>query len=32
MREMTGFRRLRDQSRITWIEGEGGWVATPEEW
>jgi hypothetical protein len=28
---MTGFRTLRDQSRITWIERERGWVATPED-
>jgi hypothetical protein len=31
MRELTGFRTLREQSRITWIERERGWVATPED-
>jgi hypothetical protein len=31
MREMTGFSALREQSRITWIEGERGWVAAPED-
>jgi hypothetical protein len=31
MREMMGFRALREQSRITWIERERGWVAAPED-
>jgi hypothetical protein len=31
MREMTGFRALREQSRITWIERDRGWVAAPED-
>ena len=31
MRELTGFRTLREQCRITWIERERGWVATPED-
>lgn len=31
MREMTGFRELREQSRIRWIEQEHGWGAAPED-
>jgi hypothetical protein len=31
MREMTRFKALREQSRITWIERERGWVATPDD-
>ena len=31
MREMTGFRALREQSRITWIERDRGWIAVPED-
>jgi hypothetical protein len=31
MRAMTGFNTLREHSRITWIEQEHGWAATPEE-
>jgi hypothetical protein len=31
MREMTGFRALREQSLITWIERDRGWVAAPED-
>ena len=31
MREMTGFRALRAQSRITWIERDRGWIAVPED-
>jgi hypothetical protein len=28
---MTGFKALREHNRITWIERERGWVATPED-
>ena len=28
---MTGFNALREHSRITWIEQEHGWAATPED-
>ena len=28
---MTGFNGLREHSRITWIEQEHGWAATPED-
>ena len=28
---MTGFKALREHTRITWIERERGWVATPED-
>jgi hypothetical protein len=31
MRTMTGFNALREHRRITWIEQEHGWPATPEE-
>lgn len=31
MRAMTGFNALRGRSRITWIEREHGWAATPED-
>ena len=31
MPEMTGFRALREQSRITWIDRDRGWIATPED-
>ena len=31
MRAMTGFNALREHSRITWIEQEHGWAATPED-
>ena len=31
MRAMTGFKALREHSRITWIEQERGWVAAPED-
>jgi hypothetical protein len=28
---MTGFRALREQRRITWIERDRGWIAVPED-
>jgi len=28
---MRGFKALREHTRITWIERERGWVATPED-
>jgi hypothetical protein len=28
---MNGLDELREQGRMTWIEGERGWVAAPEE-
>jgi hypothetical protein len=31
MRTTTGFNALREHSRITWIEQEHGWAATPED-
>ena len=31
MRAMTGFNALLEHSRITWIEREHGWAATPED-
>jgi len=31
IRTMTGFDALREHGRITWIEREHGWAATPEE-
>jgi len=31
MRAMTAFNALREHSRITWIEQEHGWAATPED-
>ena len=31
MQTMTGFNALREHSRITWIEQEHGWAATPED-
>ena len=31
MRTMTGFNALREHSRMTWIEQEHGWAATPED-
>jgi hypothetical protein len=31
MREMVGFKALREHNRITWIEQEHGWVAAPED-
>ena len=31
MRAMTGINALREHSRITWIEQEHGWAATPED-
>jgi hypothetical protein len=31
MRQMTGLNELREQGRMTWIEGEHGWVAAPDE-
>jgi hypothetical protein len=31
MRAMTGFNALREQRRMTWMEREHGWAATPED-
>ena len=31
MREMLGLTALREQSRITWIEPDRGWMAIPED-
>ena len=31
MRAITGFNALREHCRITWIEQEHGWAATPED-
>jgi hypothetical protein len=31
MRAMTSINALREHSRITWIEQEHGWAATPED-
>ena len=31
MRAMMGINALREHSRITWIEQEHGWAATPED-
>jgi hypothetical protein len=31
MQAMTGFDALREQNRMTWIEQEHGWAATPED-
>jgi hypothetical protein len=31
MRAMTGFKALHEQNRMTWIEQEHGWAATPED-
>jgi hypothetical protein len=31
MQAMTGFDSLREQDRMTWIEQEPGWAATPED-
>jgi hypothetical protein len=31
MQQMTGVNELREQRRMTWIEQEHGWDATPEE-
>ncbi len=28
---MTGFNAIREHSRITWIEGEHGWIAAPDD-
>ncbi len=31
MRQMNGFKKLREQGRMTWIEQEHGWLGAPEE-
>jgi hypothetical protein len=31
MRPMLGLNELREQGRMTWIEDQRGWVATPED-
>jgi hypothetical protein len=31
MRQVTGLNKLREQGRMTWIEGEHGWVGAPDE-
>ncbi len=31
MRPLLGLNELREQGRMTWIEDQRGWVATPED-